>query len=112
MSFGDVLTAIILALAGGSGFVGILFYFIRKYIEKALDEKEQENKKKREQKLRRIKVEDELAHCQGRLFFWIHKAIVTGEHNGDLDKAFKDYQKAEDDRKDLDREILAENELD
>ncbi|MBO5610552.1 MAG: hypothetical protein J5929_09340 [Eubacterium sp.] len=111
MTVGNIVTTIVLAIVGGSGFVGILFYFIRRYIEKRLGEKEDEDKKKREQRLKRIKAEDELMHCQGRLFFWMHKAIVTGEHNGDLEEAFEAYQDAEKVRKDLDREILAENEL-
>ena len=52
-----------------------------------------------------------MMHCQGRLMFWMHKAIITGDHNGDLEEAFEAYQRAEKARKDLDREILAENEL-
>ena len=47
----------------------------------------------------------------GRLFFFVHKAIVTGQHNGDLEAAWEEYQEAEKKKKALDREILAENEL-
>lgn len=111
MSKGEIVSAIVGALLGGAGLVGLLFAFIRRYIENKLIKKEDEDKRRREQRLKRIKAEDELMHCTGRLFFWMHKAIVSGEHNGDLEKAFEAYQQAEKIRKDLDREIIAENEL-
>ena len=31
MTVGNIVTTIVLAIVGGSGFVGILFYFIRMY---------------------------------------------------------------------------------
>ena len=74
-------------------------------------EKKDEQHKRRELAVRRMKVDDELQHCEGRLFFWIHKAIVTGVHNGDLEAAFDNYQKAEQAKKELDREIIVENEI-
>lgn len=111
MTVKDIIMTIVLAIFGGSGIVGILFMFIRRYIEKRLTAREAEDKKKKEQRLKRIKLEDEMMHCQGRLMFWMHKAIITGDHNGDLEEAFEAYQNAEKARKDLDREILAENEL-
>lgn len=111
MTAGDIFATIVVAIAGGSGIVGILFFFIRRYIEKRLTARETEDKKKKEQRLKRIQLEDEMMHSQGRLLFWMYKAIITGHHNGDLEKAFEAYQAAEKARKDLDREILAENEL-
>ena len=35
---------------------------------------------------------------------------MTGQHNGDLDKAFNELQEAESHKKELDREIIAESE--
>ena len=96
-----VVSGVIGAIVGGSGITGLLFYFIRKYIEDKLTGKEQ--------RMKRAVVDDELQHCQGRLFFWIHKAIVTGQHNGDLEQAFQDYQIAEQKAKTLDREIIVEH---
>mgnify|MGYP001228132266 CR=1 FL=1 len=90
-----VVSGVIGAIVGGSGITGLLFYFIRKYIEDKLTGKEAEDKRRKEQRMKRAVVDDELQHCQGRLFFWIHKAIVTGQHNGDLEQAFQDYQIAE-----------------
>ena len=118
-----IVSGVIGAIVGGSGITGIVFYFIRRYIENKLnakdeaaktmeEQKQKENEKKKEQRIKRMSVDDELQHCQGRLFFWIHKAIVTGSHNGDLESAFQAYQEAEQKKKLLDREILAENEFD
>ena len=106
-----IITALISALVGGSGICGVAFLFIRRYIEKLLDEKEQVNKKRILQRKKRLEAEDRLQHGAGRLFFWIHKAIVTGEHNGDLEAAFNEYQAAERELKDLNREIVIENEI-
>lgn len=52
-----------------------------------------------------------MEHATGRLFFFIHKAIVTGQHNGDLEAAWNDYQDVEKRKKAYEREIIAENEL-
>lgn len=106
-----MVSGIVGAVVGGSGITGMLFFFIRKYIENKLGERDAEENKKREQKIKRMIVDDKLQHCEGRLFFWIHKAIVTGQYNGDLERAFEEYQKAEHERKSLDREIIVENEL-
>lgn len=106
-----VVSGVLGAVVGGSGITGLLFFFIRRYIENKLGKRETEEKLRRDQKIKRMIVDDKLQHCEGRLFFWIHKAIVTGEHNGDLERAFEEYQKAERERKTLDREIVVENEL-
>lgn len=57
-------------------------------------------------------IDDELQHANGRLFFWLYKAIITGNHNGDLEKAFERLQEVEQKKKDLDRRIIAEAEND
>lgn len=117
-----IVSGIIGTIVGGSGITGMVFFFIRRYIENKLKlkedkakaeelEKKDEQHKRRELAVRRMKVDDELQHCEGRLFFWIHKAIVTGAHNGDLEAAFDNYQKAEQAKKELDREIIVENEI-
>jgi len=117
-----VTTAIISAVVGGSGIVGLLFFFIRRYLEKKIIARENEERvlkekkdaarqKAVEEKTRRVQLDDELQHCTGRLFFWIHKAVVDGTHNGELDSAWKNYQTAEKNKKDFDRQILAEHEV-
>ena len=117
-----VTTAIISAVVGGSGIVGLLFFFIRRYLEKKIIARENEERVLKEkkdaarqkavkEKTRRVQLDDELQHCTGRLFFWIHKAVVDGTHNGELDSAWKNYQTAEKNKKDFDRQILAEHEV-
>ena len=117
-----VTTAIFSAVIGGSGIVGLLFFFIRRYLEKKLIARENEekiHKEKREaakkkaveEKTRRVQLDDELQHCTGRLFFWLHKAVVDGKHNGELDAAWTNYQNAEKEKKDFDRQIIAEHQV-
>jgi hypothetical protein len=100
-----------LSLIGGSGIVGILFYFLRRYIEGRLKRSEECDEHHKDQRLRRLRLEDEKDHAEGRLLFWLYKAIVTGHHNGDLDKAMDTFLDAESRKKELDREILAEVEI-
>ena len=45
------------------------------------------------------------------LFFWINRAIITGEHNGELSKSVEDFIKAEDSKKELDKDIIAGTEI-
>ena len=107
-----VWAALVGTVFGGSGLVGLLFVFLRRFIDKRLEDREREDEKHREQRVRRLTLEDELEHATGRLLFYLHKAIVTGQHNGDLAAAWQSYQDSEQRKKALDREILVENELD
>ncbi|MEG2679469.1 MAG: hypothetical protein RR949_05960 [Oscillospiraceae bacterium] len=107
----DVIAAAAGAVIGGAGFVGLVFYFIRHYIDSKLKTREDRDEKRRETRIRRLKIEDEWQHSAGRLFYHIHKAIITGTHNGDLEAAWGKFTDAEEKKKELDLEILAENEL-
>lgn len=100
---------ILSAIIGGSGFCGLVFFFIKGYIERRLSEREANEMKAEELRKRRRKVNDKIQHSTGRVLFWLVKAVETGEHNGDLMKSFEDLQKAEEEAKELDREILAEH---
>lgn len=48
----------------------------------------------------------------GRVLFWLHHAIVKGEHNGELEEAFENLQRAEAHKKEMDREVLAKYSID
>ena len=105
----DIVQIILSAVIGGSGLCGIVFLFIRQYIEKRLRLRDEREKKDEELRKRRRKINDKIQHATGRLLFWIVKAIETGEHNGDLRSSFEELTRAEEEGKDLDREILAEH---
>lgn len=100
---------ILTAVIGSGGMLGIFFFILRYYLEKRLKEREEYEKEQTKQRMERIKINDRLTHCYGRMFFWMYKAIVDNKHNGDLENAFKELQAAEDEKKELDRKILAEH---
>lgn len=111
MSPEALLAAALGAAVGGSGLVGLAFAYMRRFIDNRLNSRDQADAKLREQRIRRLTLEDELEHTTGRLLFYIHKAIVTGQHNGDLEAAWTAYQEAEQRMKALDREILVNSEM-
>ena len=45
------------------------------------------------------------------MFFWLHDAIVKGKDhaNGDLERAYEDYNEAEEKQKRFEQELLAEH---
>lgn len=97
----------------GSGLVGgIIIWRFQRYLDKKLRAAEAKDAKRRDFLLRKTKLEDRMRHAQGRLFFWIVKAITTGTHNGDLDASMQEYNEIETEQKNLDRERLAEAEID
>ena len=106
----EIAIAIASALVGGSGLVGIAVYYIKRYIDKALEADEEKEKKMRKYRIRKTECDERIQHAQGRMFFWINRAIETGSHNGELKAAFEELQAAEKEKKELEREIIAEYE--
>lgn len=103
----EIVIALVSAFLGGSGLVGFTVYYIKKYIDKKLAENEKRAEEIRQFRLKKAKCDEKIQHAQGRMFFWLNKAVVTGEHNGDLEKSFAELQEAEDEKKELEREIIA-----
>lgn len=59
-----------------------------------------------------ISISSGTEHFTGRVLFWLHHAIVKGEHNGELEEAFENLQRAEEHKKEMDREVLAKYSID
>lgn len=100
------------AVLGAGGIVGVFFYFLRRSIEKRLVLAESEAEKRKELSHERAIIEDKLCHAYSRLFFWMYKAIIDGKSNGELKKAFENLETVENQKKDLDRNIIAVSERD
>ncbi len=100
------------SVLGSGGVAGIFFALIRHYIEKRLKEVEAREAARLRYKIEQRKADEEITHATGRVLFWLHHAIVKGEHNGELEDAFENLQKAEAHKKEMDREILAKYSID
>lgn len=110
MNIEDVVAIIVSAAIGGAGFTGIVFYFLKRYLERRLTAMETAKQKQKDQRLRRLVLQDEIQHATGRVLFWLVRFADTGDHNGELHGSFDVLQEAEGKLKQLDREVLAENE--
>lgn len=104
----EFIELIIGAAVGGSGLVGLLFYLLRRYMEKKLTALEDAAHNRRTARIKRTQIEDEMTHAYGRLLFWLYRSIATGQHNGELDAAYEALQVAEARKKEWDRRIIAE----
>ncbi len=105
-----VITAMVTALVGSGGAVGILFWYLQRYLDKRLKISDDERRSRLEKQISSLKIENKIRHAYGRMFFWLYKAITTGEHNGDLKKAFEELEAAEQEQKEYDYQVLAEQE--
>ena len=83
-----------LSVLGSGGVAGIFFALIRHYIERRLMEVEAREQERIKYKIEQRKADEEITHATGRVLFWLHHAIVKGEHNGELEEAFENLQRA------------------
>ena len=107
-----MLETICISVLGSGGVAGIFFALIRHYIERRLKEVEAREEARLKYKIEQRKADEEITHATGRVLFWLHHAIVKGEHNCELEEAFENLQKAEAHKKAMDREILAKYSID
>lgn len=103
-----MLETIVTAIVGSGGVMGIFFFVFRRWIEKTLNASEEKRKKLHEYQVKKNELSDKKSQCYGRLFFWIYRAITTGNHNGELEKAFDDLQEVEKEMDEFERRRLAE----
>ena len=94
MNVEEIFAAVAMALVGGSGVVGLAMTYLRRYIDRKLEAGEEEAARRLAHRKRRQQVEDQL----------------KPPPNGELAEAMENLQRAEEAKKKLDREILAEYE--
>ena len=87
---------------------GLFLYYLRWWIDKKLRDEEEHRKKEHELRVKRNQLEMQRRHAAGRLFFWMHHAMVKPPPNGELEEAFEDYQRAEAEQKAYEQKILAD----
>ena len=106
MTIREVGIAIISALVGGSGIVGIVVNYIKRYVDRKLDAEEAKAAEHERFRLKKRACEERMQHAESRWIFWVNRWIETGSHNGELRQAFEEYQAAEREKKELEREII------
>lgn len=90
---------------------GIGIYYLQSFLNTKRKESEEQAARRRAERRKADVLESRRRRAAGRLFFWINDAVVKGvDHaNGDLRKAFEDYNEVEDEQKAFEQELLAEH---
>ena len=90
---------------------GIGVFYLQRYLDAKRRESEERAAQRRRERRRADLLESKRRRAAGRMFFWLHDAVVKGvEHaNGDLEKAMDDYNAAEEEQKAFEQELLAEH---
>lgn len=90
---------------------GIGIYYLHAYLDGKRKESEQAAAQRRSERRKAEVLESRRRRATGRMFFWLHDAIVKGkEHaNGDLERAYEDYNRIEEEQKQFEQELLAEH---
>lgn len=90
---------------------GIGVHYLQSYLDAKRKESEKQAAKRRQARHRADVLEAKRKRAEGRLFFWMYDAIVKGvDHaNGDLCKAFEDYNAVDEEQKAFDQEQLADH---
>lgn len=99
---------IVSALLGSGGVVGLLFLFIRNWVEKRLNKQDEKKKKTREYQIKLNELEHKRSSCYGKLFFWIHREIAENKCSKELEAAFNELQKVEEEIKEFENHRLTE----
>ena len=106
MTWTDAGIVVASAILGGSGIVGITVHIIKRYIDKKLDAAEKQAEERDAYRIKKAACQDRMQRAESRWIFWVNRWIETGSHNGELAQAFEEYQAAEREKKELEREII------
>ncbi len=107
MSLSEILSFIFALIIGSGGGVGIGVYLIKRAIDKRLSRYEKEAEEVALLKKELGDADSRLHHAYGRMFFWIYRAITSGKYSTELEKAFRELEDAEGERKKVEREIIS-----
>lgn len=90
---------------------GIGIYYLHAYLDGKRKENDTRAAQCQEQRRKMDILDQRLRRAEGRLLFWLRDAVDNGrEHaNGDLTKAWEDFEAAEEARKQYEQELLAEH---
>ena len=90
---------------------GVGVYYLRAYLDGKHNEREHAAAQRMAERRKADVLETRRRRATGRMFFWLHDAIVKGkEHaNGDLERAYEDYNLIEEEQKRFEQELLAEH---
>lgn len=90
---------------------GVGIFYLQRYLDAKRTESEAQAARRREERRRADMLEARRRRAAGRLFFWLHYAVVRGpeQANGDLEKSFVDYNEVEEEQKAFEQELLAEH---
>lgn len=101
-----MVSAMVSALISGIG-----VYYLQSYLNAKRRESEEQAAQRRAERRKVDVLESKRRRAAGRLFFWLHYAAVRGAEaaNGDLEKAFSDYNAADDAQRQFEQELLAEH---
>lgn len=90
---------------------GVGVFYLQRYLDTKRRESEERAAQRRRERRKADLLESKRRRAAGRMFFWLHDAVVKGvEHaNGDLEKAMEDYNTAEEEQKAFEQELLAEH---
>ena len=90
---------------------GVGIFYLQRYLDAKRKESEERAAQRRKERRKADMLEAKRRRATGRLFFWMHYALIKGVDaaNGDLEKAFADYNEAEEEQKAFEQELLAEH---
>lgn len=90
---------------------GVGVFYLQRYLESRRIQSEEAAATRRAQRRKADVLESRRRRAIGRLLFWLHFALLRGveQANGDLEKAFADYNAVEEEQKAFEQELLAEH---
>lgn len=89
---------------------GVGVFFLQSYIKSKAQESTAAREKRRKDRQTKYVLDDNWQHAVGRVLFWMKDSLDKGrEHaNGNLDSAYAEFTDAEIEKKNFERQMLAE----